>query len=70
MVRDLVSFPGVQIVDPCPWKQVFEVCPASLPDLADAAIVTVATADRYETVATFDREFARRPERFGLNAYF
>ena len=70
MVRDLVSFPGVRIVDDCPWKRVLDVWPDPLPDLADAAIVAVATTNRYEAVATFDRKFASRLERFGLAAYF
>jgi len=69
-IRALVSFPGVQIVDDCPWKRVLEVWPDPLPGLADASIVAVATENRYEAVATFDRKLANRLERFGLTAYF
>ena len=70
MVRDLVSFPGVQIVDDCPWKRVLEVWPDPLGGLADAAIVAVATTNRYEAVATFDRKLANRLKSFGFAAYW
>jgi predicted nucleic acid-binding protein len=70
MLRDLVSFPGVQIVDDCLWKRVLEVWPDPLPGLADAAIVAVATMNRYDSVATFDRKLANRLESFGLAAYW
>ena len=69
-VRALVSFPGVQIVDDCPWKRVLEMWPDPLPGLADASIVAVATENRYEAVATFDRKLANKLESFGLAAYF
>ena len=70
LIRDLVTFPGVQIVDDCPWKRVLEVWPDPLPSLADAAIVAVATTNRYDAVATFDRKLANRLETFGLSAYW
>ena len=70
VVDAVTKFPGMQIVDDCPWKRVLDVWPDPLPDLADAAIVAVATTNRYEAVATFDRKFASRLERFGLAAYF
>lgn len=70
MVRDVVTFPGVQIVDDCPWKRVLEVWPKPLPDLADAAIVAVATTNRYDAVATFDQKLAKRLKDFGLAAYW
>lgn len=69
-VRALVSFPGVQIVDHCPWKRLLEMWPDPLPGLADASIVAVAAENRYEAVATFDRKLANRLENFGLAAYF
>jgi predicted nucleic acid-binding protein len=70
MVRDLVSFPGVQIVDDCPWKRVLEVWPDPLAGLADAAIVTVATTNRYDAAATFDQKLAKRLKDFGVAAYW
>jgi predicted nucleic acid-binding protein len=70
MIRDLVSFPGVQTIDDCPWRRIFEVWPNPLSGLADASIVGVATTNRYEAVATFDRKLANRLESFGLAAYW
>jgi predicted nucleic acid-binding protein len=70
MVRDLVSFPGVQIIDNCSWKRVLEVWPEPLSGLADAAIVAVATSNRYDAVATFDRKLANRLESFNVSAYW
>jgi predicted nucleic acid-binding protein len=70
VVRDVIAFPGVQIVDDCPWKRVMEVWPNPLPALADAAIVAVATVNRYDAVATFDRKLSNRLESFGLAPYW
>jgi len=69
-IRALVSFPGVQIVDDCPWKRVLELWPDPLPGLADASIVAVATTNRYDAVATFDKKLANKLESFGLTAYW
>ncbi len=70
MVRDLVTFPGVQTTDDCPWRRIFETWPNPVPGLADASIVALATTNRYEAVATFDRKLANRLESFGLAAYW
>lgn len=70
LIRDVISFPGVQLIDDCPWKRVLEVWPDPLAGLADAAIVAVATSKRYDAVATFDRKLANRFESFGIAAYW
>lgn len=70
LIRDVIAFPGVQLIDDCPWKRVLEVWPDPLAGLADAAIVAVARTNRYEAVATFDRKLANRLESFGLAAYW
>lgn len=69
-IRALVSFPGVQIVDDCPWKRVLEIWRDPFPSLADASIVAVATTKRYDAVATFDKKLANKLESFGLAAYW
>jgi predicted nucleic acid-binding protein len=56
IIRAVTSFPGVQLVDECPWKRVLEIWPDPLSSLADAA--------------TFDRKLANRLESFGLAAYW
>jgi predicted nucleic acid-binding protein len=70
VIRAVVTFPGIRIVDDCRWKRVLKVWPDALPGLADAAIVAVAAEHRYDAIATFDRKFANRLERFGVAAYF
>ncbi|MEO6260053.1 MAG: PIN domain-containing protein [Thermoanaerobaculia bacterium] len=70
MVRDLVSFPGVRTTDDCSWRRIFELWPNPIPGMADASIVALATTNRYEAVATFDRKLAKRLDSFGLAAYW
>ena len=70
LIRDVIAFPGVQLIDDCPWKRVLEIWPDPLTGLADASIVAVATTNRYDAVATFDRKLANRLESFGLAAYW
>lgn len=70
VIRDIVTTPGVQMTDACPWRRVFEIWPDPLPGLADASLVAIATTNRYDAVATFDRKLANRLESFGLHAYF
>ena len=70
LTRDLLALPGVQLTDESPWRRVFDVWPRPLPSLADASIVAVALANRYEAVATFDRKLGNRLESFGLVSYW
>lgn len=70
VVDAVTRFPGMQIVDDCPWRRVLEIWPDPLPGLTDAAIVALATTNRYDAVATFDRKLANKLEGFGLTSYF
>lgn len=70
LIRDVIAFPGVQLIDDCPWKRVLEVWPHPISGLADAAIVAVATTKRYEAVATFDQKLAKRLKDFGVASYW
>ena len=69
-IAAVTRFPGMQIVDECPWKRVLELWPDPLSGLTDAAIVALATTNRYDAVATFDRKLANKLPAFGLDAYF
>jgi predicted nucleic acid-binding protein len=60
----------MQIVDDCPWRRILEIWPDPLAGLTDAAIVALATTNRYGSVATFDRKLANKLATFGLTAYF
>jgi predicted nucleic acid-binding protein len=70
MMRDLIGLPGLLLIDECPWKRVIDVWPDPLPSLADAAIAAVASTNRYDAVATFDRKLAKRLQDFGVAAYW
>lgn len=70
LIRDVIAFPGVQLIDDCSWKRVLELWPQPLAGLADATIVAVATINRYDAVATFDRKLANRLESFGVAPYW
>jgi predicted nucleic acid-binding protein len=49
---------------------VLELWPDQLSGLTDAAIVALATTNRYDAIATFDRKLANKLESFGLAAYW
>ena len=70
VIRDVVTTPGVQTIDTCPWRRVFELWPNPLPGLSDASIVAVATTHRYDAIATFDRKLAKRAEGLGVASYW
>lgn len=70
MIRDLLSFPGVQVTDDCPWSRIFELWPKPLPGLADASIAALATANRYDALATFDQKLGRRSKELGVASYW
>jgi predicted nucleic acid-binding protein len=70
MIRDLVSFPGVQTIDDCPWRRVLELWPTLLASLADAAILAVATTNRYDAIATFDQKLRNRSKELGVPSYW
>ena len=70
MVRDVVSFPGVRVIDDCPWQRVLEIWPNPLSSLAAAAIAAIAAANRYDVVATFDKKLAKRVQDLGVSSYW
>ena len=70
MTRDLVSFPGVQVTDDCPWNRIFELWPNPLPGLADASIAALARANRYDAIATFDQKLSKRAKDLGVASYW
>jgi predicted nucleic acid-binding protein len=70
VVGAVTAFPGMQIVDDCPWKRILKIWPDPLSGLTDAAVVVLATSNRYDAVATFDRKLANKLATFGLSSYF
>lgn len=70
LIRDVITLPGVEVIDDCPWKRVLEVWPDPLPSLADAAILALALTNRHDAVATFDKKLARRVREAGIRTYW
>jgi uncharacterized protein len=70
VIRDIITTPGVQTIDTCPWRRVFELWPSPLPGLADASIVAAATTHRYDAIATFDQKLAKRAKDLGVASYW
>ena len=70
LIAAIIAFPGVQIIDDCPWKAVMEVWPDQLASLTDAALAAVALSKRYDTVATFDRKLSKRLQALGVASYW
>jgi len=70
LIRDIIAFPGVHLIDDCPWKQVMEVWPDPFRSLTDAALAAVASTNRYDAIATFDRKLAKRVQDFGVAAFW
>ncbi len=66
----MTTFPGVEVVDECPWKRLLEIWPDPLAGLGDSVIVAVAMNTRCDAVATFDRKLANKLETFGLESYY
>lgn len=70
MIRDLFSFPGVRLINDCPWTRIFQLWPSPLPGLADASIAAVATTNRYDAIATFDQKLSKRAKDLGVASYW
>jgi predicted nucleic acid-binding protein len=70
LIRDTIAFPGMQLIDDCPWKRVLAAWPNPLPSLADTALAVVAMTNRFDAVATFDQKLAKRLKEFGLASYW
>jgi predicted nucleic acid-binding protein len=70
VIRDIVTTPGVQTIDTCPWRRVFELWPSPFPGLADASIVAAATTHRYDAIATFDQKLSKRAKDLGVASYW
>ena len=70
ILRDLLAGPGVRPVDRLVWSRVLGFWPSRFPDFADAALASVVVEDRWDCVATFDRDFAKRLRGQGIACYW
>ncbi len=69
-IRATLVYPGVIITDDCSWLRVLDTWPEPLDSITDAAIVSVALANNYDSVATFDQKLVRRMKTLGVSSYF
>jgi len=69
-IRATLAYPGVVITDDCSWLRVLENWPGRLASITDAAIVGVALANNYDSIATFDQKLIRRMKALGVRSYF
>jgi predicted nucleic acid-binding protein len=69
-IRATLTYPGVIVTDDCSWLRVLNNWPEPLDSITDAAIVGVALANSYDSVATFDQKLIRRMKTLGVSSYF
>jgi predicted nucleic acid-binding protein len=69
-IRATLTYPGVTVTDDCSWLRVLDHWPEPLASITDGAIVGVALANNYDSVATFDQKLIRRMKALGVNSYF
>jgi predicted nucleic acid-binding protein len=69
-IRATLTYPGVIITGDCSWLRVLDNWPDPLASITDAAIVGVALANNYDSIATFDQKLIRRMKTLGVHSYF
>ena len=56
LIGDAMALPGVVLLTEYPWPQILGHWSDRLPSIADAGIVAITLANRYDAVATFDQK--------------
>jgi predicted nucleic acid-binding protein len=69
-VADLLAMPGVISTDEVVWSLVLELWPHTIPALGDAILAAAASDARFDAVATFDRDLAKKLVRQGLAVFW
>ena len=70
LIGDVITLPGVIVITEYPWKQILAHWSDQFPSIADAAIVAITLAKRYDTVATFDQKLIRQMKGLGVAPYW
>lgn len=65
-----MGLPGVALITEYPWKQIFDLWSDRIPSIADAGIVAIARANRYDAVATFDQKLIRQMTNLDVASYW
>jgi predicted nucleic acid-binding protein len=69
-MADLLAMPGVIVATEVAWGEVLTRWPSEVPSFADAILAAVASAGRYEAVATFDVKLRRKLAKQGTPSYW
>ena len=70
LIRDTIALPGVILVTEYPWQEILDQWSDRLPSIADAGIVALGIAHRYDAVATFDKKLTREMTSHDVPAYW
>jgi len=70
LIGDAMALPGVILITEYPWKQILDHWSDLIPSIADAAIIAIALANRYDGVATFDQKLTRQMKNLGVAAHW
>lgn len=60
LLRDLITTPGLLLIDRLDWNDVLDRWPSPHPDLADACLASVGVQEKVDAIATFDRKMTNR----------
>lgn len=70
LIDDAMRLPGVVLITEYPWEQILDLWSDRIPSIADAGIVAIALANRYDVVATFDQKLIRQMTNLGMASYW
>ncbi len=70
IVRELLDLPGLSTCEGLRWTSVLELWPREVPDFADAVLVDVCRSERFDAIATFDRQLRRRLRPLNVASYW